>query len=274
MSGIFAITAASNSAKLDSNRQAEVIFTVSNVENRPILGRVHLLPEGNTEKGWLSVAGDTEQYFAIAGTQQFTVRIKAPPGTPAGSYIFRLNMVGVQNPDEDYAEGPAVSIAVPEPVKQQRPFPWWILLIVAALIIIGGLAIFFLNRDNQTAEPDIDNQEIIHQVGEAVKVGDLVIVLTSAELRNSFLQVSFTIENQSASNVFISDAANFEATAADGTPLLQAPFGCIFLRFNGQVAPGEDINGGICYRPGAGGPFKIFFRSEQAGNELVIWQVE
>ncbi len=151
MANIFAITAATNRVKLNSKRQAEVAFTISNAEERPMRGRAHILPEGEADSSWFTLDGEPEQTFAIAGTQQYTVQIEVPPDAPSGDYFFRLNMVGVENPDEDFAEGPSVSFAVPEPEEKKKPFPWWILLIILAVIIIGGAAAFLLTR----GEPEL-----------------------------------------------------------------------------------------------------------------------
>lgn len=145
MTELFAVTAATNSVKLNARREAEVAFTVSNTGRRPVRGRAHVLAEGNAERGWFSLAGDPEQTFAVAGTQQYTVKIDVPKDAPAGDYFFRLNMVGVENPDEDFTEGPSVAFVVPEPEVQKKPFPWWILLVILAVIVIGGVAFFLLS---------------------------------------------------------------------------------------------------------------------------------
>jgi hypothetical protein len=86
MAELFTITSATNSVKISAKRKGEVAFTVSNVENRPIRGRAHILAEGQADAGWFSLAGDAEQTFAVAGTQQYTVQINILPEAPAGDY--------------------------------------------------------------------------------------------------------------------------------------------------------------------------------------------
>lgn len=58
-------------------------------------------------------------------------------------------MVGTENPDEDYTQGPSVSFTLPE-VKQPekvparaRKVPWWVALIAAILVgaIVGGVVV-------------------------------------------------------------------------------------------------------------------------------------
>ncbi|MCI0648691.1 MAG: hypothetical protein L0346_27880, partial [Chloroflexi bacterium] len=95
MPNIFAITAATNSIKLNDKRQGEVSFTVSNTSRRAMRGRARIVPEGEAAREWFSLQDEAEQSFALAGTQQYSVRITVPPNAKAGNYLFRLNMVGV-----------------------------------------------------------------------------------------------------------------------------------------------------------------------------------
>lgn len=186
MANIFSITAATNSAKLNAKRQGEVAFTVSNAENRPMRGRAYILPEGEAQPDWFTLSGEPEQDFAVAGTQQYTVKIAVPPDAPAGDYFFRLNMVGVENPDEDFAEGPSVSFVVPEPEVKKKKFPWWILLVILAVVIIIGVVVFLLTRGEPelavtmevSADPVIAGRDLTYTivVNNTGKAADNVIV--------------------------------------------------------------------------------------------------
>ena len=140
MANPFAITAASNSVSLRSDRTGQAAFTVFNASGRPIRGRARIVAEDPATEPWLSLVGDAERAFGIAGTQQFVVQIEAPPTAPAGDMRFRLDMVDVENPDENYSRGPTVTFQVPEPVAASKPFPWWIVAVVAGVIILIGVA--------------------------------------------------------------------------------------------------------------------------------------
>jgi len=155
MASSFAITAATNSVRLDAKRRGETAFTVFNSSGRPIRGRAQLVPENPAAAAWLTLAGIAERDFPIAGTQQYTVQIAVPPGAPAGSYPFRLDMVGVENPDEDYTEGPTVTFEVPKPQPQKKPFPWWILLVVAGVLVVGGSLLAILLWPRTVEVPDV-----------------------------------------------------------------------------------------------------------------------
>jgi hypothetical protein len=144
----FAITAASNTVLLDRERRGEASFSVSNLTGRPLRVRARLSSDNAEVLKWLTLAGETERNFAIAATEQYTVNILAPAGAPPGSYTFRLDALNVENPDDEFTEGPAVSFTVPAPPPPPPPFPWWIL--VAALVVlllvgggVGAYVVFF-----------------------------------------------------------------------------------------------------------------------------------
>ena len=137
----FAVTAASNSVSLDAKRHGEAAFTVFNSSGRPIRGRVRLVPESPEAGRWLSLAGVAERDFSIAGTEQYTAHIAVPGDAPPGNYGFRLDMVGVENPDELFTQGPTVSFEV-SGAAPAKAFPWWVIIVaVAGLILCCGLAI-------------------------------------------------------------------------------------------------------------------------------------
>jgi heat shock protein HslJ len=131
----FAITTTANAVSLDAQRRSEASFTVSNTSGSPIRGRAQLTPDPPASAAWLTLMGESEQDFPTGGTEQYTVRIVVPADTPAGTYSFRLNMVGVENPDELFTQGPTVTFQVPEQ-EPKKPFPFWIVIVA-----IGALAL-------------------------------------------------------------------------------------------------------------------------------------
>ncbi|MGC9347466.1 MAG: PASTA domain-containing protein [Anaerolineae bacterium] len=186
MPGPFTVTAATNSVRLDVDRRSETSFTAFNASGRPIRGRAQLVPQNLQASDWLSLGGEAERDFAIAEAHQYTVNIAVPPDAPAGSYLFRLDVVGVENPDEQYTEGPTVTFQVPEP-QPEKPFPWWIVAVVAAgLLLIGGLiaAIVLWPRDVEV--PGVRGAAInvaVDELAEAhLEVSDDILEEPSAEV--------------------------------------------------------------------------------------------
>jgi hypothetical protein len=142
MTSLVNISAVTNTLRLDDKRQSETRFTVFNSSGRPLLGRVLIVPQNPISNDWFTIVGPTEQDFAIAGTHQYVVRISVPPTAPAGSYPFRLDLVDVSLPDENLTKGPTVIFEVPAPEPQKKNLPIWIpiAVIMAVLVLGGGIA--------------------------------------------------------------------------------------------------------------------------------------
>ena len=164
MGSVFIITAVDPAVDLDREGKGEVQVTVSNTTTRAFHGSAKLVPLGDTLSTWLSVEGKQERHFAPKSTQQFVVKIVVPLGTPGGKYCFRLDMAEMDNPDENFTEGPdvyfgvGVSIAPPPPPK---PFPWWTVVVVAGVLLLGTLIIWALLPAEKVQVPDIVGKSIL-----------------------------------------------------------------------------------------------------------------
>jgi len=137
MPSSFAITTAANSTPLDGSRKGQTVFTVSNTSVRPLRGRARVTPDSAATATWFTLTGGAERDFTVNGTQQYAVQIAVPPTAAAGTYTVRLDMVGVDNPDEDFTQGPSVTFEVPAPLPVKKPFPWWIIAVIVGVIIVG-----------------------------------------------------------------------------------------------------------------------------------------
>jgi hypothetical protein len=125
MANPFAITAATNTIRLNDTRQAQATFTVFNNSGRAMRGRARIVVQNPASEKWVTLVGDAQKDFPVAGTDQYNVQISVPPGSPPGSYPFRLDVVGTENPDEQYSKGPSVTFeVVAAPVKKALPI--WI----------------------------------------------------------------------------------------------------------------------------------------------------
>jgi beta-lactam-binding protein with PASTA domain len=154
---IFAITAARETVTLDNEGRAEVSFTASNTGPKPIAGQAKLVALGSAKAAWLSLDGEQERNFAKGEAHQLSVHIAVPPGTPVGKYSFRLNIISVENPDDEFTEGPSVSFEVKELTVAQAParkFPWWIVA-VAAVVVLGAGIMTWLLIPQKVTMPDV-----------------------------------------------------------------------------------------------------------------------
>ncbi|HET8542681.1 MAG TPA: hypothetical protein VFL83_22595 [Anaeromyxobacter sp.] len=143
----FDIAAATTSVTLDASLKAETVVKVSNALKRDVRVRARVVPEGKTGEKWFTLDAP-EKDLKADGTATFAVKIAVPAGTPPGDYAWHLLAATVANPDEEFTEGPSLSFkvaAVTEPVK--KPFPWWIVAVAAAVLLVGGGVAWFLLRD-------------------------------------------------------------------------------------------------------------------------------
>jgi hypothetical protein len=157
MPGPFNVTAASDSLRLDAQRQGAITFTVSNASGRPRRGRARLVPGDPAQASWLKLEGEAERDFAADGTHQLTVRVAVPAEVPPGRFTFGLDVVSVENPDEEFTQGPKVAAEIPR-VEVKKPFPWWILAVAAGLLLVLGLTAWLLLRDKGPVDPEVPDK--------------------------------------------------------------------------------------------------------------------
>ncbi|HEX8738165.1 MAG TPA: hypothetical protein VF721_22715 [Pyrinomonadaceae bacterium] len=156
MANIFTITTPQQTLKANAGGEATTVFTVTNATSRPLRGFVKIKALGNTQSEWLKIDGETERDFAAGGTHQFTAAFSKPKAASAPaaaqaaeSFPFRLDAISAINPDEDFTEGPVVTVEISgqpvEPVK--KPFPWlWVIIGAVVLLIIIGVVAWLLLR--------------------------------------------------------------------------------------------------------------------------------
>jgi eukaryotic-like serine/threonine-protein kinase len=156
MARIFEITAASDTVRLGGDAQGEMAFTVTNISGRAVRGRAKTVPQDPALKTWLSISGEPERDFPVGGTQQFSVKVAVPAGTKSGKYNFRLDAVSVQNPDEDYTQGPnvAVSVTLVQP-NGGGGFRWWMAAVAAVVLLAIGGAVWYLIKPSMVDVPKV-----------------------------------------------------------------------------------------------------------------------
>jgi hypothetical protein len=144
----FAVTAAGQRVNLDAAGSAQAPFTVTNTAAQTLKARLLARPSDPAKAQWLSIVGEASRDFAPNASEQVVVQLDVPPGTPPGSYAFRLDAVSEAEPDEDFTEGPSVAFEVAPPPQPKKKFPWWIAAVAGGvvLLIIIGVVVFLLVR--------------------------------------------------------------------------------------------------------------------------------
>jgi beta-lactam-binding protein with PASTA domain len=179
----FTVTAAGEKVKLDDSGSARAQFTVTNTSPQARKGRLLTRPREPAKPEWFSVVGESIRDFAPNAAQQAVVELKVQPGSPPGSYSFRLDAVSEDDPDEDFTEGPSVAFEVAPPAKPPKPFPWWILIVAGAvvLLIVIGIVVWLLVRDT----------------GPKTKPVPSVIGLSAAAAQSTLTNAGFTMKTRS-----------------------------------------------------------------------------
>lgn len=126
-------------------RAGKQLYTVTNESGALIRGGAIVVPEGDSKLEWFNIVNPSRAY-SVDGTEQVTLDIKVPDDVGAGTYRYRFRVVvegGV--PEEQFNDGPASAITVlPKVVVPAKPFPWWIVAVVGAIVlalIVGGIAV-------------------------------------------------------------------------------------------------------------------------------------
>jgi hypothetical protein len=171
MAKSFAITTTATEAlRADSKGHAQVVFTVTNTNTRPLRGLAKPKPLGDTKREWLNLEGEAERDFAAGATHQFTVNFDGPITEPAGAKpaptpattatsspasgtpaparkcSFRLDVESAQNPDEDFTEGPVVTVELPAApiVTGGKKFPLWIIFLIIGVLVLIGIIVLVI----------------------------------------------------------------------------------------------------------------------------------
>jgi len=142
MSRVFNISSATDAVSLDASGRGSAMFTVTNASGRALRGRFTIKPLDAVGGDAIAIEGEPERNFNANDTQQVPVKLNLPPGTAGGRYRFRLDGVSVDNPDEDFTEGPVIAIEAKAAAAPKKPVPWWIYAI-AVLVLAAGAALAY-----------------------------------------------------------------------------------------------------------------------------------
>jgi beta-lactam-binding protein with PASTA domain len=148
----FVVTTPSEKVELDESGRARAPFTVTNASGEGLQGRLLTKPRKPAKPEWFSIVGESTRNFAPNATEQAVVQLDVPEGSRPGSYRFRLDAVSVADPDEVFTEGPWVGFEVASKPKPKKRFPWWIVAVAGAaiLLIVIGVLTWLLLRDDKT----------------------------------------------------------------------------------------------------------------------------
>jgi len=136
----FEVSPASSTLVLDPYRRGRAAFTLHSLANRTVRARVNLVPIQPSRPEWFTMRGAQEQDILAGVTLQVAVEVAVPAAVEFGRYLFRLDVVGVENPAEDSVSSSAVAFAITSKVPDRprvRPAYWE----AASGAAVGAIAI-------------------------------------------------------------------------------------------------------------------------------------
>ena len=64
-----------------------------------------------------------------------------------------MDAFAADNPDEDFTEGPTVTVETAEQKEETKKFPWWILIVIGVVLIVGAVILILLMRGGENDKP-------------------------------------------------------------------------------------------------------------------------
>jgi hypothetical protein len=131
----FAVTAAQATLALNADGHGRASFSATCASG--LRARALVVPAGAAQAGWFSIAGEAQRLFQPAVAEAFDVDVEVPREA-GGDLRLRLDVVGVDNPDEDYGRGPEVTLkmtAAPPPPAASRGY-----LVTFVGALVGAVA--------------------------------------------------------------------------------------------------------------------------------------
>ncbi|MGH9881354.1 MAG: PASTA domain-containing protein, partial [Pyrinomonadaceae bacterium] len=98
----------------------------------------------------------------------------------AAKYPFRLDVASAANPDEDFIEGPVVTVEM-LPAAIKKPFKWWIIPIALVVLAGIGVGLWFLISKGTAQVPDVVGKQFA-EAETVIKDANLVAVQKEVQL--------------------------------------------------------------------------------------------
>ncbi len=163
----------------------------------------------------------------------------ATTAAPPRKYSFRLDVESAQNPDEDFVEGPVVTVEVAaKTVAPAKKFPVWIIFaILGAVVLIGSVVLFFALRHRGNGN---ENQAEGSPTPETSPTAEISPVPPSPSPVAPAFQVTGAMLSVSPTDQPLPCITTFNFA---GTISVNAP-GTVtykFVRSNGQICPDQTL---------------------------------
>jgi len=228
----------------NSNGYAEVIYTVTNTSARPVRGIAKVKALDQTKLEWLKIKGEVERDFSPGATQQFIVAFEGPvlpasaaekPKTAAAQngaaasgtalvaiptkYPFRLDIAVATKMEEDFTEGPVVTVKAAIGAGKTK-FPFWIIPVIAVVVIGIGVGIWLLIPSTR-AVPNVIGKPLDEAKAELEKA-KLVAVEDQVQITNT-VAAGQVIDQSPKEGEKVKKGTEVKLTIEGEEPVVQVP---------------------------------------------------
>ena len=267
MSSIVEIKAATPTVTCDEAGSAEHIVNVHNTSGRPLRVGMRVHVEEPAKAEWIGQAFDaknedeTEWDLDADATVQLTVPIDASDAGP-GTYTFRVEVYSTDAPSEDYSTSDGIAFEVkasePDVETDDGGFPWWILILVGVLVVLGvggGLIYYFVVTASVPNVIGLPRDQAVTQIEEAsLVVGTEEREVSEDEPENTVTgqnPESGRVKKGSAVNLVIADAPDpFRVVSVDLAASQTNYRGVcpVTIQFKGRITTDGTHPGNVSYR--------------------------
>jgi hypothetical protein len=165
--------------------KGSAVFGVTNKTGEGLTARFSVQVQGDGKAEWYQVQGESERSVAAGESQTVTVVAKIPAATPPGQHRIKLRAINVNDPDNDSTDSSAATVTIPAAgpaPPPKKPFPWWILAVVGAvLVLVIGVIIAIVVMNGGSKVPSVVGQPYAEAVKALDKAGYKTIKRTDKE---------------------------------------------------------------------------------------------
>jgi hypothetical protein len=119
---------------------AEIMFSITNILAEPVSGLVRILPQAPLTASSIKLPPDNNLSFAANETKAYTFKFD-PTGLAPSTYMYEVTVAPPANPNDPMADRITSSAEV---VTKTPPPKWWIFALIAGVLVLAGVGVYFL----------------------------------------------------------------------------------------------------------------------------------
>lgn len=148
------VTTATDRIPLDEQRRGETAFTVTNPGRAADRAVFEVVPGTGAERSWFTVE-DPQRLVRSSASVSYVMKVAVSPAAPPGTYEVKGRVYSSDAPpEEDFVDSNRVVLEVkPAPKPEPKKRPWWLIVVVALVVLVLGVVIWLVARGDEPAPP-------------------------------------------------------------------------------------------------------------------------